>query len=424
MKIITTSDWHIGNMFHGNDRIDEHKHFFNWLLKTIDEQQPDALLVAGDIFDNGNPSNAAQAVYYNFLAKAYLKSPDLQIIITAGNHDSPSKLESPRDLLSIMNMHVRGNIKRFWTIDKDNHEKRIIDYNDLIIPIKNKKNEEVVILAVPYLRNDITQSENYSSGVNKFLRELNDQARKLHPNKPIIMMAHMYAKGADIATQDASEKIVIGGLEEVDMSNWENHPDYLTCGHIHKRQHIWGTKWARYTGSILPMSFAEENYSHGVDCITINNNSIVSTENITYQPQHKLRILPKNDEELSFKELEKLINSELKPRDEEHFHDTFDYITIKIRTDIVNKNEIKKLEDLIKTKNAILCKIQKINPTINLATIRDNIQIKSIDDIINRNPLETLKEAYLIKHKTEMNEQQIDMLQNIINSININENEN
>jgi exonuclease SbcD len=233
----------------------------------------------------------------------------MHIIITAGNHDSPSRLESPRELLTIMNMQIRGNVKRNWIINENNTSKKIINYDDLIIPICNQNNEEAIILAVPYLRNDSVQGSNYSEGVNNFLRELTNHARQLHPNKPIIMMAHMYAKGADIATKDASEKIIIGGLEEVDMSNWENHPDYLTCGHIHKRQHIWGTEWARYTGSVLPMSFAEKDYSHGIDCIIINDNNSISVEKLTYTPQHRLRILPENEEALTFAKLKKLINT-------------------------------------------------------------------------------------------------------------------
>ncbi len=95
MKILATSDWHLGNLFHGNDRLPEHKHFLKWLLEQIAEQKPDALLIAGDIFDNGNPSAAAQTVYYEFLADATQLCPNMQVIITAGNHDSASRLEAP-----------------------------------------------------------------------------------------------------------------------------------------------------------------------------------------------------------------------------------------------------------------------------------------------------------------------------------------
>lgn len=76
-------------------------------------------------------------------------------------------------------------------------------------------------------------------------------------------------QGFGYRQKDASEKIIIGGQEEVDLEGWNDHPDYMTCGHIHKRQHIRNTNWARYTGSILPMSFAEKDYIHGIDLITI-----------------------------------------------------------------------------------------------------------------------------------------------------------
>lgn len=88
MKIITTGDWHLGNLFHGSDRLPEHRHFLNWLLSQVEVQQPDALLVAGDVFDNGNPSAAAQSAYYEFLAKAVKACSHMLVVITAGNHDS------------------------------------------------------------------------------------------------------------------------------------------------------------------------------------------------------------------------------------------------------------------------------------------------------------------------------------------------
>ena len=90
MKILATSDWHLGNLFHGNDRLPEHKHFLKWLLEQIAEQKPDALLIAGDIFDNGNPSAAAQTVYYEFLADATQLCPNMQVIITAATTIPPA----------------------------------------------------------------------------------------------------------------------------------------------------------------------------------------------------------------------------------------------------------------------------------------------------------------------------------------------
>ena len=240
MKIVCTSDWHLGNLFHGNDRLPEHKHFLAWLLARIKEQQPDALLIAGDIFDNGNPSAAAQAAYYEFLADATGICPDMNVVIIAGNHDSASRLEAPRALLTRHKVEVRGNIHRSWVANGEDG-KWVIDYDDLMIPIYGDDGSQAIVLTVPYLRSDVVQNANYSEGVNAILRELTAKARGKYSDLPLIMMAHMYAKGADIAQHDASEKIIIGGQEEVNMQGWDEHPDYFTCGHIHKRQYIWIT---------------------------------------------------------------------------------------------------------------------------------------------------------------------------------------
>ena len=416
MKIITTSDWHLGNMFHGNDRLPEHRHFLQWLQHQIEEQQPDALLVAGDVFDNGNPSAASQSAYYEFLADVTQRCPNIQIVITAGNHDSASRLEAPRPLLARYKVEIRGSVHRTWETTSEGGN-WVNDYDDLVIPIKNGAGEEAVVLAVPYLRSDVVHNADYSQGVNRFLRELTQRARELHPGLPLVMMAHMYAKGAEIASKDASEKIVIGGQEEVNMEGWSDHPNYLTCGHIHKRQHIWNTNWARYTGSVLPMSFAEVDYKHGVDLLTLAGNQ-VKQEFLEYNPQHRLRILPEADEDLTPLKLKKLMDAELRPRGEEgKLSDSFDYVMLKVMMERVNNDVLKELEDHLNTKDAVLCKIQKIVPSIDLTTIVGNQTIVTIDDIIDRDPLESLKEAFVVKHEREMSDAQVAMLQELVASV-------
>ncbi len=416
MKILATSDWHLGNLFHGNDRLPEHKHFLQWLISKIKELQPDALLIAGDIFDNGNPSAAAQSLYYEFLADATNACPAMQIIITAGNHDSANRLEAPRPLLSRHHVEIRGIVKRSWVNDGESGRWEI-DYDDLMIPLKDKDGLEVIVLAVPFLRSDVVQNTSYSEGVNIFLRTLIDKARQSYPDRKMVMMAHMYAKGAEIASKDSSEKIVIGGQEEVNMDGWTSHPDYMTCGHIHKRQHIWNTDWARYSGSVLPMSFAEKDYVHGVDLVTIDAEHKPKAELLQYIPQHPLVILPEGDEELSPKKLEKLINKELSDRISGQLDDSYPYVLLKVKLDKINSDEIKALETLFLTKNAVLCKMQKILPEIDLATIAGAQQITSIDDIFDRDPLDTIKETFAITKRKEMTPSQEQMLSDLLNSI-------
>ena len=416
MKIICTSDWHLGNLFHGNDRLPEHRHFLSCLLARIKEQHPDALLIAGDIFDNGNPSAAAQSAYYEFLADATETCPDMNVVIIAGNHDSASRLEAPRALLTRHKVEIRGNIHRSWVANEDGGN-WVINYDDLMIPINGGDGSQAIVLTVPYLRSDVVQNANYSEGVNTILRELTAKAREKYRDSPLIMIAHMYAKGADIAKSDASEKIVIGGQEEVNMQGWDEHPDYFACGHIHKRQHIWNTDWAHYSGSVLPMSFAEKDYHHGVDMVTIENGTKPQIEFLEYEPQHKLMFLPEAEEELTSKKLEKRINAELQNKTEDKLDDNFVYLVLKVTLEKVNNDAIKELEALIGTKNAVLCKIQKIIPELDITTISGSQHLQSIDDILNRDPLDTLKETFVVKNGKEMTDHQEKMLTDLLNSL-------
>lgn len=414
MKIIATSDWHLGNMFHGNDRLKEHRHFLHWLLQQLEERQPDVLLVAGDIFDNGNPSSASQSAYYEFIAQVGESLPDMQIIITAGNHDSASRLEAPRELLRRHNVEVRGLVKRNYNTEEG---KWVTNFDELMIPVRGKDGDEIIVLAVPYLRTDVVQGASYSAGVNDFIRTLTAKARERFPEHRLVMMAHMYAKGADIATQDASEKIVIGGQEEVNMEGWEGHPDYMTCGHIHKRQHIWNTDWARYSGSVLPMSFAEKDYTHGVDLITMDEGKCPKVEQLDYTPQRRLVVLPEDETLQTPLKLRKLVETtlvDLPQGKDQKPDDTAPYVVLKVKAKDFKKENMKELEEVVKTKNAILCKVQKVVEGYGVTTVAGEQRLKSIDDILNRDPMVALGECFSAKHNVALNERQETLLRDML----------
>lgn len=409
MKIITTGDWHLGNLFHGHDRMPEHRHFLDWLLLQLVEHRPDALLIAGDVFDNGNPSAVAQRAYYDFLAEATSRCPQMQVIITAGNHDSASRLEAPRPMLSRHGVEIRGSVVRYWKPDADDGNGAwCIDYDDLMIRL----NDQWGVLAVPYLRSDVVQGKSYSEGVNAFLKTLTANARQRFPELRWVMMAHMYATGADIAQSDASEKIVIGGQEQVDMEGWSDHPDYMTCGHIHKRQHIWNTDWARYTGSVLPMSFAEKDYTHGVDLVTLDEGGKVGVEQLVYHPQHALLELPADDADVeevrdgvrrwSAAKLKRLLQKTLADKVGEKPGDDFQYVALKLKMEKPDSALMHELEQILEAKNVVLCKIQRVIEDIDVSTMTGQMQITSVDEILNRDPMETLRECFYLKHKSEM----------------------
>ena len=145
IRILHTADWHLGQTFFGYDRAEEHKAFLDWLAEEIRQNEIDALVIAGDVFDVSNPSAASQRIYYEFIYRVTAENPGLQIVIVAGNHDSAARLEAPLPLLQAMRTEVRGVVRKL--------EGGEIDYDHLTIELKNREGEaEVLCMAVPLLR--------------------------------------------------------------------------------------------------------------------------------------------------------------------------------------------------------------------------------------------------------------------------------
>ncbi|RLB87890.1 MAG: exonuclease sbcCD subunit D, partial [Deltaproteobacteria bacterium] len=146
MKILHTSDWHLGRTLYGRKRYEEFEAFLSWLAETIQKNEIDSLLVAGDVFDNSIPSNRAQGLYYRFLCRVAASSCR-HVVIVAGNHDSPSFLNAPKELLRVLDIHVIGSASEAM--------------EDEVLVLRNEQDEpELIVCAVPYLRDrDIRMAE-------------------------------------------------------------------------------------------------------------------------------------------------------------------------------------------------------------------------------------------------------------------------
>ncbi|MDR3308555.1 MAG: exonuclease SbcCD subunit D C-terminal domain-containing protein [Tannerella sp.] len=274
LKILHTADWHLGQTFHDFERQKEHLHFLSAIRRIIAERDIDALLVAGDVFDSPNPPAEAQEMYYRFLYEVTSENPDLQIIIIAGNHDSSARLEAPAALLRLLNVHVRGVVKR--TADGE------IDYQHLIIPIRQGAAITAWCLAVPYLRyGDYPPAENLSKSVEKLFTD----AYSHIPDKslPVIAMAHLYAGGATISQKDKSERIIIGGEEGIRSEAFPEQLSYIALGHLHRAQHLPHRENAYYSGAPLPMSFAERTNKQSVIVVELAENK-ANIEKIELSP--------------------------------------------------------------------------------------------------------------------------------------------
>lgn len=263
MKILHTSDWHLGRSLYGRKRYDEFSAFLNWLADVIEQESIDALLVAGDIFDNSTPGNNAQKLYYRFLCKV-ASSSCRHIVVIAGNHDSPSFLNAPKELLRALNVYVVGSIN-------ENPEDEVLTlYNASDIP-------EAIVCAVPYLRDrDIRTVEAGESvddknnklidGVKKRYSEVCSiaeqkkkvfQQEKALENVPIIAMGHLFTAGGKTVEGDGVRELYIGTLAHIEAGAFPKCIDYLALGHLHVPQKVGDAEHIRYSGSPIPMGFGE-----------------------------------------------------------------------------------------------------------------------------------------------------------------------
>jgi len=264
MKFLHTADWHIGQMFHEYDRTYEHRQFLSWLVETLQREEVDVLLISGDVFDLSNPAAASIRLFYTFLNQAIRRNPQLQIIITAGNHDSASRLESPKPLLESSQIHIVG------LVEKDEHGQ--IDYSKLVVPLQDKEGLiQAWCLAIPFLRMGdypaIANCEHpYAEGVAALYHEVCDYTKehKLEAGQAMLAMGHLHAQQAEISDMDKSERLIMGGMECISAKAFPPDIQYVALGHIHKAQRIGGQEHIRYSGSPIPMSFSEINYQHQV----------------------------------------------------------------------------------------------------------------------------------------------------------------
>lgn len=257
MKILHTSDWHLGRtLYSKKERQEEHKAFLEWLLKTIKENSIDILLIAGDIFDTASPSTTSQRMYYDFLVKVKTMGCE-NVIVVGGNHDSPSFLNAPKDILAALNVAVVGNAT-------ENIEDEILVVKD------NNGNPTIIVCGVPFLRErDISrfaEGENYSDrskrineNIKKHYEEIAEFAEKkrkeLGKQIPIIATGHLSVAGGQRNEDDGVRETYIGNIEAVGSDIFPDTFEYVALGHYHIPSKI--KEHIRYCGSPIPMGFGE-----------------------------------------------------------------------------------------------------------------------------------------------------------------------
>jgi exonuclease SbcD len=255
VKVLHTSDWHLGAQLYEKDRLDEQKLFLSWLHGVIEKEKIHALVVSGDVFDNYVPSVQAQALYYEFLAGLLVLEARPEIFIIAGNHDSPQFLNAPGALLSHLNIHIVSEI----SADKPDGE---------IFEIRDEKEKPLLALCtVPFLRErdlkliaDLGAGDDpfrkYQEAAAAYYTRMIARAKNKMPGLPVLVMSHLFLEGS-VLSDDTSERFrEVGRLSSM-PAELLPRADYYALGHLHRPQNIGGMEYCRYSGSPIAMSFSE-----------------------------------------------------------------------------------------------------------------------------------------------------------------------
>lgn len=275
MRILHSSDWHIGQSLYGIDRQDDHKHMLLAIKEIVADMKPDLMIVSGDIFHTSQPSAGAQKLLTDSLLEIRNAAPDMIIALTSGNHDSASRHETHESLWRLADIFTPG------TIDPDNPDSAIIE-----IPGKGW------LAAIPYV-SERNMPEGYYQKVLDRIEERNSEGL------PVVMSAHTTVRGSDFRGHDDANDYCVGGIDYVELSEMGRGYDYLALGHIHTPQTHRLSKEAadskaaaRYCGTPLPISF-DEQFPHSVSIVELQaHGDAPEISTATIEPLHQLVNIP------------------------------------------------------------------------------------------------------------------------------------
>ena len=348
--------------------------------------------MAGDVFDTSNPSAAAERLFFDFLSRATAEVDGLQIVVTAGNHDSAARLEAPATMLSTHRVFVRGTVRR--TADGE------VDYGRHLIPLRLRNTDRVaaLCLAVPFLRAcDYPAGLTPSEGMAHFFRGLR-QAASAHRNAgvPLVTVAHFYAAGADVCADEHSERLVVGGQECVDVERLPRGFSYVALGHIHKGQAVAGRSDVRYAGSALPMSFSER----GVVRVEIDEAGHAVATPVELPPLRPLLSLPRQGAATAdemFRAVSRL--PRIGPDDDGA---TWPYLEMRIVETQPDPMLVTRLLDALSDRAVHFCRVVRSVPTVSEP---DAPAIRTTDELAAMQPLDMARLLFAERYHSPMPEE-------------------
>ncbi|WP_270506914.1 exonuclease SbcCD subunit D [Paraclostridium sordellii] len=297
MKIIHTSDWHIGKIVNEFSMIEDQKHILNKLIELIEIEDPKVLLIAGDIYDRSIPPVEAVELLNETLNKLIIEK-NIKVLAISGNHDGGERLSFGGSILEKQGLYIAGRDEELYkkvTIEDENKNINfyLVPYKDPALTRKILEDKEIK-----------SHNDAMISVVNKIKKELNKKEKNILVGHGYITMKRKDAikelenkyEVAELETSESERPLSIGGTDLIDGNIFEDF-DYVALGHLHGRQKV-GREAMRYSGSLLKYSFSEVNQKKGVYMLDINKENNIDIDFKPMKPLRDLRIIKGNIEDL------------------------------------------------------------------------------------------------------------------------------
>ena len=287
MKFFHLSDLHIGLKLIERDLREDQEYIFEQIIRLAKEQQPDAMVIAGDIYDKAVPSAEAVKLFDEMLTR--LVSINLPIFVISGNHDSAERIGFGSDILSAAKVYMsrvyNGNLQKIELED---------DYGKINVYL-------LPFIKPATVKNIYKEAEikDYDDALEYVLSQ-----EKIDETKRNVIVSHQFVTGA---MRSESEEVSVGGLDNVSVENYEAF-DYVALGHIHRAQQM-GRESARYAGTLLKYSFSEEKHNKSMTIVDLKEKGNIEIKEIPVKPLHDLKTIKgkfsKITSEEFYKELKK-----------------------------------------------------------------------------------------------------------------------
>lgn len=373
MKLIHLSDLHIGKRVNEVSMLEDQEYVLLQILRVIDEEKADAVLIAGDVYDKSVPSAEAVTLFDDFLCR--LAKRKLPVLIISGNHDSPERLAFGNRLLELGGIHISpvydGTVRSVSLSDEHG---------------------EVVFWLLPFLKPAHVKRYYPDEGIESYTDALRVAVEKMGIDKAKrnVLLTHQFVTGASTCE---SEEISVGGTDNVDASVFE-HFDYVALGHIHGPQNI-GSNRIRYCGTPLKYSFSEETHHKSVTVVNLGAKGELALQLRPLTPKHDLRSIRGTFRELT---------------DKAFYEGTAvnDYLHI-ILTD---EEDVAEAAGKLR---AIYPNMMKL--TYDNTRTRTNQVIGGAEDVQRKSPLELFDELYELQNNQPMSDEQRTFTQELIESI-------